>query len=132
MTVLRSHPGWTLGELLDHVGAANPRADVLASLTLGELMTDPRLAIVAVPDDGGPLIDNDRLARARRSSGASFDRIVLEVIAEARRPIGAAYLRARVGNQRWKLGASLRRLISAGRIRRSGSTSATRYRLVDA
>lgn len=44
----------------------------------------------------------------------------------------AAYLRARVGGPRWKLQASLRRLVNAGLVERSGSTSATRYWIVRA
>ena len=70
--------------------------------------------------------------RRRRSFGRAFDELVHEVIAEARRPIGAAYLRERVGGPRWKLQHSLRRLSAAGLIRRDGTTSATRYRTNDA
>lgn len=127
LTVLRAHPNWTLGELLHHVAADSSRAEVLERLTLGELMTDPRLETLAVPDDAGPLIDKARLARARASTGAAFDRLVVEVIVEARRPVGAAYLRARVGGPRWKLQDSLGRLVTRNTICRTGTTSATRY-----
>lgn len=127
LTVLRANPNWTLGDLLRHVGNDAPRADVLERLTLGELMTDPRLATLALPNNGGPAIDKLRRARAKRSHGQTFDQIVREVVAEARRPVGAAYLRERVGGPRWKLQDSLRRLVTAGSIQRSGTTSATRY-----
>jgi hypothetical protein len=130
LTVLRANPNWTLGDLLRHMSAAAARAEVLERLTLGELMVDPRLSVFDLPEDDGPLIDKPRLRRAHGSHGSAFDSIVLEVIAEAPRPVGAAYLRDRVGGPRWKLHAALQRLLGAGLIRRDGTTSATRYRKV--
>lgn len=132
LTVLRDHPHWTLGQLIEHVGAEHPRAEQLASLTLGELMTDPRAASHGPGEHGDLSIDARRLDRAKAAHGPAFDRLVHEVVARARRPVGAAYLRERLGGPRWKLQHSLRRLVEAGLIHRAGTTSATRYRSCDA
>lgn len=127
LMVLRSHPEWTLehlATLLAHDGARTP---VLRKLTLGELLDDPGPAPTT---DGGPAIDYPRLQAAKQLGGRQFDELVHEVIAEANgRAVAAAYLRARVGGPRWKLQGSLRRLIAAGRVQRSGTTSTTRYRI---
>ena len=79
------------------------------------------------PPDGGPVVRSGRLAEAKQATGASFDEYVLAVLAEASGPVKAAYLRERVGGPRWKLQASLQRLIAAGQAARSGATSTTRY-----
>ncbi len=128
VAVLRSHPDWTLERLFEHTHRDAPRSALLLSLTLRELLADPAIA-VAIPDDGGPVVDQGRLERAMRLTDESYDAIVLEVIVEADEPIAAAYLRARVGGPRWKLQKSLNRLIAAGEIRRAGVTSSTRYTL---
>jgi hypothetical protein len=128
LAVLRRHPEWTLGAVFSHLEQNGPRAAVLRELTLGELLEDPGLDQIACEEDDGPPVDRERLAAAKRLSGADFDQCVREVIAEAGTPVGASYLRARVGGPRWKLQASLRRLVAAGAVERSGTTSTTRYR----
>jgi len=131
LTVLRGHPEWTLGHVFSHLEQNGPRAPLLRDLTLGELLEDPRLNQIGLADDGGPPIDRKRRAEARRLTGERFDECVRAVLDEANgTPVGAAYLRARVGGPRWKLQGSLRRLVAAGLVQRSGTTSATRYRTV--
>jgi hypothetical protein len=79
--------------------------------------------------DGDPPIDRQRLRAAEQLRGEDFDECVRATIDEAGSSrVRAAYLRARVGGPRWKLQASLRRLVDAGVLERSGSTNATRYR----
>ncbi|HLT38219.1 MAG TPA: hypothetical protein VK034_18165 [Enhygromyxa sp.] len=125
LMVLRSHPEWTLEHLASLLAHDGDRAPVLRKLTLGELLDDPG-PVARI--DGGPPIDHARLQAAKRLRGPEFDQCVHEVIAEADgRPVAAKYLRARVGGPRWKLQGSLRRLIAAGRVQRSGTTSTTRY-----
>lgn len=129
LTVLRAHPEWTLGHLFSHLEQGGARASLLRELTFGELLTEPGPAAIELPEDGGPPIDRLRLKAARKATGADFDEHVHQVIAEAGgRAVPAAYLRARVDGPRWKLQASFGRLIAAGAIERSGTTSATRYR----
>jgi hypothetical protein len=77
--------------------------------------------------DGEPPIHYERLALAVRCQGECFDKIVYEVLIEAGKAVGAAYLRARVGGPRWKLQSSLRRLAGAGMVERRGATSDARY-----
>ena len=129
LTVLRRHPEWTLGHVFRELQQNGARAPVLRDLTLGELFEDPEeLNLLAAAGDGGPPVDRRRLEAAKRLTGAEFDECVRVVIHEAAgRPVGASYLRARVGGPRWKLQESLRRLVHVGAIRRSGTTSATRY-----
>lgn len=130
LSVLRGHPEWTLGHVFSHLERDGPRAPLLRDLTLGELFQEPRWDPLRLADDGGPPIDPRRLHAARQSRGAEYDRHVRDVL-EQTGLVGAAYLRARVGGPRWKLLAALRRLLEAGVIERSGSTSATRYQIVD-
>jgi len=133
LAVLHRHPEWTLGQVFRELEQNGARAGLLRDLTLGELFEDPDLDAIAMAADGGPPIDRQRLRAAKRLSGADFDECVRAVIGEAGGSrVGAAYLRARVGGPRWKLQASLRRLVDAGLIRRSGSTSGTRYWIVRA
>jgi hypothetical protein len=128
LAVLRCHPEWTLGHVFSHLERNGSRARVLRNLTLGELCEDPRLDQITLAADGGPPIDRRRRADAMKLVGEHFDECVRAVLDEASGvPVGSAYLRARVGGPRWKLQASLRRLIEAGLVERSGSTSATRY-----
>jgi hypothetical protein len=128
LTVLRRHPEWTLGHVLRELEQNGARAPVLRDLTLGELFEDPdELDQIAAKTDGGPPVDRKRLEAAKRLKGADFDECVRAAIEEASTPVGASYLRVRVGGPRWKLQASLRRLANAGAIKRSGSTSGTRY-----
>jgi hypothetical protein len=127
LSVLRAHPEWTLAHLatlLEHDGA---RAPVLRELTVGELLDEPTPTAVLLAEDGGPAIDPERLAAAQQRCGAQFDRCVRQALDEAPYPVGAGYLRARVGGPRWKLLASLRRLIAAGLVQRDGATCSTRY-----
>jgi hypothetical protein len=126
--VLRRHPEWTLGLVCSEIQQNGARAPLLCDLTLGELFEDPEIDPITLVADGGPPVDRKRLRAAQRRSGADFDECVLTVFREAGGSrVGAAYLRARVGGPRWKLQASLRRLVDAGAVKRSGSTSATRY-----
>lgn len=126
--VLCSHPDWTIGDVLAYVGKGGPRAPVLRELTLGdllELVEDSR----AVDDDEAE-IDPSLLRRAKLAHGQQFDELLREILATAPGPVGAAWLRARVGGPRWKLLTALHRLINAGVVARSGATCATRYRFV--
>jgi hypothetical protein len=128
VTVLRRHPEWTLGHVLRELEQNGPRAPVLRDLTLGELFEDPDRDPSALVVDGGPPIERKRLHAAEQLSGADFDECVRTVIAEARGSrVGAGYIRARVGGPRWKLQGSLGRLVAAGLVERSGTTSGTRY-----
>jgi hypothetical protein len=131
LTVLRRHPEWTLGQVFSELERNRDRAPLLRDLTLGELFENPdELNQIAAAADGGLPVDRRRLDAAKRLTGADFDECVRAVILEAAgTPVGASYLRARVGGPRWKLQESLRRLVHAGEISRSGSTSATRYRI---
>jgi hypothetical protein len=128
LTVLRRHPEWTLGHVCSLLEQDGSRALLLRELTLGELFEEPRLDRVRLAADGGPPIDRGRRAAAVELTGERFDECVRAVLHEAGGvPVGASYLRARVGGPRWKLQASLRRLVEAGVVERSGSTSTTRY-----
>jgi hypothetical protein len=128
VAVLRRHPEWTLGHVFSEIQRSGVRAPLLRDLTLGELFEDPELDQIAAASDGGPPVDRNRLRAAKQRSGADFDECVLAVISEAGGSrVGATYVRVRVGGPRWKLQGSLRRLVDAGAVRRSGSTSATRY-----
>ena len=113
--VFRSHPEWTLGQLLELDGTETGKW--LERVRVGDLWTKAER------------VDLNGLARAMKLRGPEFDACVLEVIREAPGVVGASYLRARVGGPRWKLQASLGRLAAAGEVQRSGSTSATRYRI---
>ncbi len=128
--VLRAHPEWTLADLFRLRDQDGPGADILRTLTLGELLAELEPA-PALPADGGPPIDHARRRRAEGLAGEDFDACVREVIAEAGCLVSASYLRARVGGPRWKLQASLRRLTDAGQIERSGTTSSTRYGIAE-
>lgn len=112
--VLRSHPEWTLAQLLE-----------LAGTETGKLLQHVRLC------DLWTAIDPKRLALAQRLRGAEFDACVLAAIREARTQVNAGYLRARVGGPRWKLQSSLCRLVEAGKIERGGTTASTRYWLAE-
>jgi len=125
--VLRSHPEWTLGDVVAYVDKGGARSAALRSMPIRELLEGS--AVDTDHPDDGPPIDASILHRATRALGSEFDQLVRAVLVAADRPVGAAYLRARVGGPRWKLQASVRRLINAGLIERSGITSATRYRV---
>lgn len=130
--VVRSHPELTLERLCDLLEADGPRAALLRSVTVGELLCEPDPRAIRLPGDGGPPIDPARLDEAQRQSGATFDQHVREVLSEAGgRAVKARYLRARLGGPRWKLQGGLNRLVAAGVVERSGTTSGTRYRLAE-
>ena len=114
--VVRSHPDWTLAQVLELLTRTGAGSETLATITIGELLE--------------PQIDPIRLRRAERLTGPRFDALVLEVITRAGRPVGAGHVRARLGGPRWKLQASFRRLEAKGTIKRSGITSGVRYFLV--
>lgn len=127
IAVLRAHPEWTLEQLMRHRGEYQA---ALRDLTIDELQNLP-LGFVADRADGPP-IQIERLERAKRTTNpVKFDAIVLEVLGEAPWPVRAGYMRARVGGPRWKLQNSLGRLVSAGRVSRSGLTSDTIYSVLD-
>lgn len=131
--VVRSRTELTLAQLGDLLAANNPRAVLLGSVTVGELLAESQPGSIRLSRDGGPPIDVARLEAARQCTGASFDQCIREVLAEVHgRAVAASYLRARVGGPRWKLQSALARLLAAGLIERSGTTSATRYWIVDA
>jgi hypothetical protein len=131
VAVLRAHPEWTLGQVCKQLERDVPVSVVLSKLTLGELLlSDPDPDALERPPDGGPAPDRGRLEAARRMDGERFEACICEVLDEASdRPVGSAYLLARVGGPRWKLKTALLRLIAAGTVERSGTTSGTRYRL---
>lgn len=129
MAVLRSHGDWTLEHICSLLEGPGPRAALLRSLTLAELLSEP-LELPELPPDGGPPIDPDLLAASKQARGAAFDRHVVTILSQAEGPVAACYLRARLGGPPWKLQTSLRRLIEAGLAERSGTTSATRYRFI--
>jgi hypothetical protein len=124
---VQAHPEWTLAELCEHIEARGPAAKLLGSVTFFELAATDDAPIV-LPDDGGPPIHQGRLEQARVAMGVEFDGFVRQVLVEAGGPVGAGYLRARLGGPRWKLQDSLGRLVEAGVAeRRGGQTSATMY-----
>jgi hypothetical protein len=117
---IREHPEWTLADLFERVEAQDDHGAKLRRLTLRELMTDPGIDVGRV-----------RLARARRATGDTFDEMVLEVLTELwPKPVAAFEVRARLGGPRWKLQASLGRLVAARRAVRRGKTSGVRYAAV--
>lgn len=114
---IREHPEWSLANLLERVEAKDDRSALLRRLTVRELMTDPGVELGRV-----------RLARARRATGDAFDEMVLAVLVERwPKPVAAFEVRARLGGPRWKLQASLGRLVAAGKADRTGNTSGVRY-----
>jgi hypothetical protein len=128
LRALHSHPEWPIGELLAYAEKGGPRAETLRGLTLAELVSDSQTVSLPPAPQREP-IDLDRLRRAETTYGAQFDRLVMEVLLEAGpRDVSAGYVRARLGGPRWKLSASLHRLVSAGTAVRGGNTFGTRYR----
>jgi hypothetical protein len=127
--VIRSHPEWTLLQLREYAEGPGPGSTVLGSVTVHELRVCDERDRVELPPDGGPPIQHARLENAKRARGDNFDAYMREVLGEVSRPVGAAYLRARLGGPRWKLLGSLRRLVDAGVVERTGATSATLYAL---
>jgi len=107
--VFQSHPEWTLAQL-GELAETNAGKQLLERVRVGDLWS----AL-------------DPVRYAEQLHGAQFDIRVLAVIVEAGSPVAASYLRARVGGPRWKLQASFGRLVAAGKIERSGTTSSTRY-----
>ena len=131
VSVLRSHPEWTFGQVLAHLERGGARSTVLRDLTIRELVGEPDADLSDLATSRAPLIDHGRLEAAKQAQGEPFDAFVLEVITEAaERPVAASYLRARVGGPPWKLQASLRRLEFAGKLQRIGRTSGTRWSVV--
>jgi len=125
VSVLRARPELTLEKLQDFFRGrygATLRTITVRELLETEVRPDPS-------EDGGPPIDRAALEEAKKLSGEAFDQRLLAVIRQAgAHAVSAGYLRARVGGPRWKLQASLRRLVDLGEVERSGVTSSTRYR----
>jgi hypothetical protein len=121
---LRAHPQWSLANVFGVIERGGPRAAALGRLTIAELL------------DGANehSLNNDRARRGRamRCNGTEFDQLVLEVLREAPGEVASGYLRARLGGPRWKMQDSLGRLVGTGKVIRNGTTSATRYRAVQA
>jgi hypothetical protein len=111
---IREHPEWTLANLLARMDRDDAHALALRELTVEDLTIAPAI---------GPV----RLAIAKRATGPKFDAMVHQVVLASTYPIKACELRARLGGPRWKLQASLGRLVDAGKIERIGVTSNTRY-----
>ncbi|EDM79582.1 hypothetical protein PPSIR1_21179 [Plesiocystis pacifica SIR-1] len=130
VAVLRGHPRWTLGDLLEHIERSGPRASALRGLRLEELQGCRARSIPRSVDD------LRRLEQARHVAGAEFDELVRAVLLEARAVspggwVSAGHVRERVGGPRWKLLGSFTRLVEAGLAERKGKTSSTRYRALD-
>ena len=127
VAVLRAKPELTLEDLQDCFTGRH--GATLRTITVRELL-DARVEL-ELPEDGGPPIDRGALEQAKRVNGTEYDAYVLRAVCSAGgRPVSASYLRARVGGPRWKLQGSLRRLVDAGEVERSGVTSSTRYQPV--
>jgi hypothetical protein len=112
IVTLRANPDWPVLDLKSRIGGDPEHARLLGEVTIGELRKEP------------PAL---QLLRAQATYGAAFDDLMLVVLREAARPVQAHYLRARLGGPRWKLQASLQRLIAAELADRSGATCSTRY-----
>jgi hypothetical protein len=127
VAVLQSRPEMTLEKLQDFFRGRY--GATLRTITVRELM---ELEIrVDATEDGSPPIDRSALEEAKRLSGDAFDQRLLEVIRTAApHAVSASYMRVRVGGPRWKLQASLRRLVELGAVERTGVTSSTRYRSI--
>lgn len=136
VNALRSHPSWTLGELVDYICGGGELSGQLRELRLEELVRADAVVVVgARPRVHGKGLVQERLTAAREATGEFFDGFVREVLDEAASDpeldggwVDAAFLRARVGGPRWKLQASITRLIDTGEVERKGKTSSTRYR----
>src|SRR5690606_40096120 len=84
--VLRSHPEWTLGDVVAYIDKGGARSAALRSLPLRELLGSADETECA---DDGPGIDASVLRRARWATGVEFDELVRDVLATAGRPVGA-------------------------------------------
>lgn len=111
-TMIRAHPDTTLAQLAELGPTLLERVRVgdlfAAGLSAGEIK---------------------RLRHAEQLRGREFDACVAEVVAAAGRAVASGYVRARVGGPRWKVQKSLGRLVDAGRLARTGTTSTTLYRI---
>ena len=117
---IREHPEWSLANLFERMEVNDDRAAMLRRLTVHELVSDHGVRLGRV-----------RLARARRANGDAFDELVHSVLIELwPKPVAAFEIRARLGGPRWKLQASLGRLVVAGQAVRKGNTSGVRYTAV--
>lgn len=105
--VVRVHPHWTLSQLSEAIGL--------------ELLERVRLADLWQADT------TLRRMAAEQLTGREFDACVLRTLREAGTKVRASYLRERLGGPRWKLQASLGRLVDARLVEREGTTSTTRY-----
>ncbi|WP_232296463.1 hypothetical protein [Plesiocystis pacifica] len=131
---LRQHPSWTLGELLDYLAQGGERAETLRAVRLEELISQEGVVVAGIRAHNKGLVQ-ERLEAARQATGELFDDFVREVLDEAMSDpevehgwIDGRFLRDQVGGPRWKLQASLTRLVDAGQVERKGKTSSTRYR----
>jgi hypothetical protein len=123
---LRRNPSWSLAEIIEIISRGDEVGRLLGSITIAELGTIVD-SPVQLNDD---VIQQVRRARAEQLDGPAFDDIVLEIVAEAWPPwVASTYVRARTGGPRWKVQASLGRLVRAGKLERKGATSGSRYRV---
>ncbi|EDM78361.1 hypothetical protein PPSIR1_05916 [Plesiocystis pacifica SIR-1] len=132
---LRKHPSWTLGELVDYVVQGGERAQTLRAVRLEELIGGEQEVVVVGRRAHSKGLVLERLEAARQATGELFDEFVREVLDEAMSDpdvdqgwIDGRFLRNQVGGPRWKLQASLTRLVNAGQVERKGRTNSTRYR----
>lgn len=109
--LIRAKPDMTLLQLLK-LGPS-----VLSSIRIGDLRRD-KMEIEHLAA---------RRREAQRARGPEFDRLVFEAVRQGEGPVASSFVRERVGGPRWKLQSSLGRLVAAGELRRTGSTSMTRY-----
>jgi hypothetical protein len=123
VTVVRSRAHLTLDELSQCFRGRHGKT--LRTITVGELLFS-ETGTIEISDE--PKISQWSLEKAKGLQGQAFDECVLVAIRGAEgQPVSASYLRARVGGPRWKLQASLGRLVGAGKVLRDGVTSSTRY-----
>src|SRR5690606_40894550 len=83
--VLRSHPEWTLGDVVAYIDKGGARSAALRSLPLRELLEGS--AVDTDHPDDGPPIDASILHRATRALGSEFDQLVRAVLVAADRPV---------------------------------------------
>lgn len=122
----QADPGPDPETLIDLI-RAKPDMTLLQLVKLGPSV----LARVRIGDLRRDAIEHERAAERRseatRVRGPAFDQLVLEAVQQGEGPVAASFVRERVGGPRWKLQLSFGRLVEAGKLHRTGSTSSTRY-----